>query len=165
MHQKHLISAITAIGSQTRVIGNNGKIPWHISEDFKHFKEITMGHPIIMGRKTFETFQKPLPGRTHIVITTDKNYPAPNGVLIAHSIEDALNQAKRAKGSDEIFIIGGGQIYTIALPYIQRLYLTLVDGDFDGDVFFPDYSDFKKELSRRESKEGSFSYQFVVLER
>lgn len=160
-----MISAIAAIERENRVIGNKGKIPWHIAEDFAYFKQITMGHPIIMGRKTFETFKKPLPGRTHIVITRDKTYQAPEGVLIASSAEEAIQIAQDTEGGDEIFIIGGGQIYETALPLIDRLYLTIVDGAFEGDAFFPDYSEFKKEISTRESEEDSLKYRFVVLEK
>ncbi|MDA8611434.1 dihydrofolate reductase [Candidatus Pacebacteria bacterium] len=160
-----MISAIAAIGKENRVIGNKGQIPWHISEDFKYFKETTSGHPIIMGRKTFETFKSPLPGRTHIVITRDKNYKASNGVIIVDSVANAIVEAVKQEGGQEIFIIGGGQIYEAALPFVDRLYLTLVDGKFEGDAFFPDYSEFKKEISSRDSEEGSFRYRFVVLEK
>lgn len=160
-----MINAIAAIGKENRVIGNEGQIPWHISEDFKHFKETTLGHPIIMGRKTFETFKSLLPGRTHIVMTRDLNYEAPEEVLIVDSIESAIKIGKSIKGGDEIFIIGGGEIYKLAMPFVDRLYLTLVEGNFEGDAFFPDYSEFKKEISSRDSEEGSFKYKFVVLEK
>ena len=116
-----MISAIAAIGEDNRVIGNKGQIPWHISEDFKHFKETTMGHPIVMGRKTFETFKSPLPGRAHIIITRDKDYKAPEGVIVVTSIMDAIVEAVKQKGGEDIFIIGGGQIYDLAFPLIDRL--------------------------------------------
>lgn len=160
-----MISAIAAIAEKNKVIGNKGKIPWHISEDFKNFKQITLGHPVIMGQKTFETLKNPLPMRTNIVITDNKNYKAPEEVFVTYSIEEALDKAKEAEGNEEIFIIGGGQIYKLAMPFVERLYLTLVEGDFEGDVFFPDYSEFKKEISSKKSEESSFRYRFVVLER
>ena len=159
-----MISAIAAIGKENRVIGNKGQIPWHISEDFKHFKETTMGHPMIMGRKTFETFKSPLPGRAHIVITRDKDYKVPEGVIVVTSIMDAIVEAVKQKGGEEIFVIGGGQIYELAMPFLDRLYLTLIEGDFEGDAFFPDYSEFQKEMSSRNSEEADFKYRFVALE-
>ncbi len=160
-----MINAIAAIGQNNRVIGNKGQIPWYIPEDFEHFKKTTMGHPIIMGRKTFETFPKPLPGRTHIVITRDNSYQVPSGVFVAQSINRAIEIAKKQPGSEEIFIIGGGEIYKMAMPFIERLYLTLVEGDFEGDTFFPEYLEFKKEISSKESQNDNFKYKFLVLEK
>lgn len=161
-----MISAIAAIGKENRVLGNKGKIPWYIPEDFAHFKQTTMGHPIIMGRKTFETFPKPLPGRTHIVVTRDASYTVPEEVFTATSIESAIEKAKEQPGSDEIFIIGGGQIYTAALPYTDRLYLTLVDGNFEGDTFFPGYAAFSHVVSERLfCSDEKYGYSFVVLEK
>jgi len=161
-----MINAIAAIGKENNVIGNDNSIPWHISEDFKYFKETTSGHPIIMGSKTFETFPKPLPNRTHIVITRDTNYSSEfPEVLIVHSLEEAITLAVQQAGGDEIFIIGGGQIYNLALPFIERLYLTIVKGSFEGDVFFPDYSEFNLVVSSKTSSENAFEYEFVVLEK
>lgn len=160
-----MINAIAAIAKENRVIGNKGQIPWHIPEDFAHFKNKTMGHPIIMGRKTFETFPKPLPGRTHIVITRDITYKAPEGVFVCDSIEKAIELAKEKEGGDEIFIIGGGRIYNEALPFTDRLYLTLVDGNFEGDTFFPDYSSFNKKIEETPSSNEKNSFTFVTLER
>lgn len=167
MPTKPHINLIAAIARNTRVIGKEGgHLPWYIPEDFKHFKQTTMGHPIIMGRTTFEEFGgKLLPGRTHIVITRQADYVAPEGVIVAHSIEDAIARARKID-TDEIFIIGGGQIYTAGLPFADRLYLTLVDTDITGPVKFPEYeSRFSKIVSRRESKDENFAYEFVVLEK
>lgn len=167
MQNKPIISLIAAIARNTRVIGKEGgHLPWHIPEDFKHFKQTTMGHPIIMGRTTFEEFgDKLLPGRTHIVITRQADYAVPDGVIVAHSIAEAIERAA-AIDQKEIFIIGGGQIYTAALPFADRLYLTLVDTNIDGPVKFPEYkSRFNKIVSRRESKDENFAYEFVVLEK
>jgi dihydrofolate reductase len=161
-----MISAIAAIGKGNRVIGNKGKIPWHISEDFKYFKEKTLGHPMIMGDKTFETFKKPLPGRTHIVISQKEDYKATEGVIVVHNLEDAFKKAKEQEGNDEIFIIGGGYTYKKALPYTDRLYLTLIEGNFEGDAFFPEYEkEFKKKTYSKHSEDGDYKYEFVVLER
>lgn len=164
---KPRISAITAIGSQNRTIGTaDGKIPWHIPEDFKYFKEATMGHPIIMGRKTFESFGgRLLPGRKHIVITRKENYAAPDEVLVVGNLETAIEEATELDG-EEIFIIGGGQIYAEALPFLDRLYLTIVHTDVDGPVKFPEYSEyFSQEISMRKSADENFDYEFLVLEK
>lgn len=160
-----MINAIAAIGQKNRVLGNKGQIPWYIPEDFAHFKKTTMNHPIIMGRKTFETFKNPLPGRTHILITRDPDYKTPEGVLLASNIEDAIELAKQQPGAEEIFIIGGGQIYEQAQPFVERLYLTLVEGDFEGDVFFPSYNEFTKLVSEIKSKDENFKFKFLVLEK
>ncbi len=165
--QKPKISLIAAIGSQNRVLANEkGEIPWHISEDFKYFKEITMGHPIIMGRKTFETFPQPLPGRPHIVISRlEENYLPPANIFPAHSIEEALSKAIDLD-KEEIFIIGGGQIYKQSITLADRLYLTLVETDAKGPVVFPEYSEiFSKTISRRKSSDENFNYEFVILEK
>lgn len=161
------ISMIAAIGSKTRVIGTaEGKIPWHISEDFKHFKNTTMGKPMIMGQTTFESFGgRLLPGRPHIVMTLNQNYVAPEGVFVAHSPEQALEIA-RGFDSDEIFIIGGGQIYKLFLSMADRLYLTVIETDIDGPAKFPEYSEvFKKVISSRRSSDENFQFEFLVLEK
>lgn len=133
---------IAAIGILNNVIGwKNGKMPWpHISEDMKRFKKTTLGHPIIMGRKTFESFgARALPDRLNIVISRDIGYKAPEGVIVAHSLEDALLKA-RGYDPKKIFVIGGGEIYELALPYADELDITLVSGnEYDGDVFFPKF--------------------------
>ena len=135
-----IVSAIAAIG-ENRELGLNGKIPWHIPEDFKHFKKITTGHPVIMGRKTFESIGKPLPGRTNIIITRNTDFKAA-GCIVVDSIKKAIEEAKKYN-QEEIFVIGGGEIYKQALPYIDKLYLTVVKGSFEADAYFPDYSNFK----------------------
>ena len=134
---KHQICAIVAMGDDFE-IGFNGDLIWHIKEDLKRFKSMTMGHPIIMGRKTRESLPKALPGRTNIVITRNPNYTAPDS-LIAHSLEEAIEIAKKAEGSDKIFIIGGGQIYEEAFPLLDSLEITHVyDSPYDVDTFFPE---------------------------
>jgi dihydrofolate reductase len=158
------ISIIAAMSKDSRIIGDGPKIPWHIPEDFKYFKETTMDHPIIMGRKTFETFPKLLPGRTHIVITRDEDYEVPENVIKASSIQEAISSASELD-PEEIFIIGGGQIYELGLELADRLYLTIVDTKVEGDIIFPEYTEFKKEISRRESEDENYKYSFVVLER
>jgi dihydrofolate reductase len=160
------ISIIAAIG-RNRELGKGGKIPWHISEDFKRFKQITLGHPVIMGRKTWESLPlKPLPGRYSIVITRDSKYTIQNtkNVAITRSLEKALRLASLAQGNDECFIIGGGQIFNQSISLADKLYLTIIDASFDADTFFPDYSDFKK-ISEEDGQEGNYKYKFIELEK
>lgn len=134
---KHQICAIVAIGDDFE-IGFNGDLIWHIKEDLKRFKRLTMGHPVIMGRKTRESLPKALPGRTNIVITRNPDYNAEDS-LIAHSLQEALELAKKAEGGDNIFIIGGGQIYEEAFPLLDSLEITHVyDSPNEVDTFFPD---------------------------
>lgn len=166
--KKPRISVVVAVGKNTRAIGNNNKLLWHIPEDLKRFKEITMGHPVIMGRKTFESILnilgKPLPGRRNIVITRQNDYNA-HGADIVGSLEEGLELAKTLD-SEEIFIGGGQQIYEQALPVIERLYLTLVDSDKQGDTFFPLYKDsFPTEIERTEKEYSGTNYTWMILER
>lgn len=159
------INIIAAIGEGNRVIGDKGKLPWHIPEDLKRFKELTLGHPIIMGRNTFLSIERVLPGRTNIVLT-DTPWEAPVGIIVALSFEDALHKAASFSGSEEIFVIGGGMVYREALSFADRLYLTLVRGNFSGDVFFPEYESlFPNVASREERQSDGYRYSFVVLER
>lgn len=138
--KKPIVAAVVAIG-KNRELGKEGKLLWHIPDDLKRFKALTLGHPIIMGRKTFESIVgylgKPLPGRTNIVVTRDAFWKY-EGVIVAGSLEEALEKGK-ALDTEEVHIGGGQQIYEQALPYIDKLYLTLVDDDKDADAFFPPY--------------------------
>ncbi len=157
------ISMISAIARKDRAIGFKNALLWHIPEDFKHFKETTSGHVVIMGENTYTSIGRPLPNRTNIVLSIDPNF-SPEGCVVVSSIEEALAKAKEVE-RDEIFIIGGASIYRQFLPYANRLYLTLVEGDFEADTFFPDYSEFQKEISREECENGTFRFTFVILER
>ena len=159
------ISIIVAVAGKKRVIGTKGGMPWYIPEELKRFKEITMGHPIIMGRKTFESIGKALPGRTNIVITRDPSF-AKEGIVVTHSLEKALRLASDALGNDEVFVIGGGEIYNQAISLADKLYLTYIDKEVEGDVFFPDYSEFKKVVSESDWQQpDEFKYKFFELER
>jgi dihydrofolate reductase len=122
--------------SENRVIGRRGGLPWHLSADLRRFKRLTMGHHILMGRKTFESIGRPLPGRTSIVISRQAGYQ-PEGALLANSI-DAAKQL--AGDDDELFFIGGGEIYRQVLPAVDRIYMTLVHAEVEGDTFFPPLS-------------------------
>jgi dihydrofolate reductase len=155
------ISMIAALG-ENRVIGYENKLLWHIPADMQHFRSLTSGHAVIMGRKTFESIGKPLPNRMNIIITKNQNY-AVSSCTVVHSLEDAL-QVARAHETEEIFVIGGSQIYTQALPYADKLYLTIVKGKFSGDAYFPDYSNFNTILSQREGHDENYTYTFLELE-
>jgi len=127
------ISIIVAV-AKNGVIGKDNQLLWRLPDDLKRFKQLTLGHPMIMGRKTFESIGKPLPGRTSIVITNQKDFSV-EGILVAHSLDEALNIA-RGLEEKEAFIIGGGEIYKQALPLTDHLYVTEVDLVIDGDTFF-----------------------------
>ena len=161
------ISIIAALG-RNRAIGKDNKLLWNIPGDLPRFKELTTGHPVIMGRRTWESIPerfRPLPGRTNIVITRDPAYDAP-GAVLAQSFPEALSRARDAEGAEEIFAIGGQRVYECALPFATNLYLTLVDDEKEGDAFFPAYEEeFTKETSREEHEEAGFRYAWVNLER
>lgn len=156
------LSLIAAL-SQNRAIGKDNKIPWHIPEDLKRFRALTRGHVVVMGRRTFESIGRALPERINIVVTRDPAYTA-TGCIVVHSLTEALREAKQRE-KKEIFVIGGGEIYRQALPLADRLYLTLVEGQFEGDTFFPEYSDFNGVVSESEGKSNGLAYRFLDLER
>jgi dihydrofolate reductase len=163
---KPRISLISALGRRTRAIGRGGDLIWKLSNDHARFRHLTQGHPVIMGRKTWESLPeryRPLPGRTNFVVTRSAMYAAP-GATVSPSLTSAIESATNVPGSDEVFIIGGGQLYAEAFPLADRLYLTLVDDDTPGDVYFPAYGIFTKVIEE-ESFEGTPSYSFVTLER
>lgn len=140
------LTIIVAAG-QNNAIGKDNKLIWHLSDDLKHFKSLTNGHHIIMGRKTFESFPKPLPNRTHVVITRQTDYKAPDNVIVVNSLEDAIDAARLDK---QPFIIGGGEIYKQAMPLVDKLEITRIHSTFENaDAFFPEIDDTKwKEISR-----------------
>ena len=154
--------AIVVAMNTDRVIGLDGDMPWHIPADLRHFKRVTMGHAILMGRTTWQSIGRPLPGRHNIVITRNREFEAP-GADVAHSIEGAIALA-RDGGDDEPRIIGGATIYTLALPLTTTLYLTEIDRTLEGDTFFPEFNpEAWEEIDRRAGRtEG---VQFVTLHR
>ena len=158
-----MISIIVAI-AENGVIGDKNALLWNIKEDMRRFRTTTMGHPVIMGRKTFESIGRPLPKRTNVVITRgDTTF---EGCEVAHSLEEAIAMFP---AEEEIFIIGGAQIYAQALPLADRLYLTIVHRDYDGNTSFPeiDYSEWR-EVSRQEFAKGEeydYPFTFIDLER
>lgn len=133
-----LISLIAAL-DRRRGIGKDNQLPWRLPADLKRFRELTTGHHIITGRKTYESIGKPLPGRTTIIITRNRDYKA-EGCFIVHSLNEALELA-RSRGEQEVFVIGGAEIYAQALPLADRLYLTLVDAGVEADAFFPAFEE------------------------
>ncbi len=132
------LSVIVA-AAENGVIGREGGLPWRLSADLKRFKRITMGHPMVMGRKTWESIGRPLPGRTSIVVSRQDGYdPGVAGVLTAADLDGALKLAAAAPGGEEVFVIGGAQLYAAALPRADKLYLTRVHAEVEGDVFLPE---------------------------
>ncbi len=150
--------------ARNRVIGKSNTLPWRLSPDLKRFRRITMGHPIIMGRKTYESIGRPLDGRKNIVITRNPEF-RPDGVTVAGSIDEALGLAN----DDEIMIIGGADIYAQTLSRADRIHLTLIHENFDGDAYFPEIDSKEwKEAEREDIEPGvdaAFGYSFVTLER
>ena len=155
------ISLIAAI-DRNRVIGKDNSLPWKLPADMKRFKELTKGKPVIMGRTTFESIGKPLPNRINIILTRDKNFKA-EGCVVVHSVGDAL---KAAKGHEEIMVIGGANVYSQFINIADKMYLTFIEGEFEGDAYFPEYVERKwKETSREEHEENNLRFDFVDLER
>lgn len=165
MMTKPRINIIVAVTSKNFAIGNGGKLLVHISDDLKRFKMLTMGHPVILGRKTYESIGKPLPGRANIVITRNRDFKA-DGCLVAGSLEEAVKMGGEL--DTDVFVIGGGEIYREALPLTDKIYLTVVESDARGDVFFPDWrNEFKKETYRAErvDEKTGLKYSWIDLER
>ena len=160
-----MISLIVA-ASINNAIGKENQLLWHLPNDLKFFKNTTWGGVVIMGRKTFESVNKPLPGRTNIVITKQPDWNAEN-VVVASSLEDALEKAT-ALNFKEIFIIGGGEIYKQSIAIANRIYLTKVHTEIDGDAFFPDLNNDWKMISNRDFKsdeKNKFDHSFQIWER
>ena len=154
---------IVALAQNDRGIGRNNKLMWHIPNDLPRFKKITSGHPIIMGRKTYESIGRPLPNRTNIIITRNRSFSAP-GCIVTNSLDKSLEIAKKIE-PEEIFIIGGGEIFKQALHLTDKLYLTLVEGNFEAEVFFPDYSEFKTVLYEEKHQANGYDYTYMNLTR
>ena len=162
-----LIAAVAENG----VVGKNNALPWHLPEDLKYFKRMTLGKPIVMGRKTFESIGRPLPGRTNIVVSRNKSY-APDGVEVVDSLESALtlaSQIAESEGQKDLMVIGGAAIYAAALPLAQCLYITEVHGEVEGDAYFPEVDwSLWHEVSRQRNAapdSGGYDFSFVVFQR
>lgn len=156
--------------AENRVIGREGRIPWHLSEDLKRFKRLTMGHTIIMGRKTWESIGRALPGRESVVVTRQQDYEAP-GAVVVHGLDEALAHA-RERGDERAFVIGGGELYRIALVQADLVELTIVHETFEGDATFPEFDpdawdEVAREAHERPATDGApaLRYEFVTLKR
>jgi len=163
------ISIIAAIG-KNKELGKDNKLIWNIPEDLRRFRKITKGHPIIMGRKTWESLPiKPLPSRVNIVVTRNPSFSfaRPGLAKLAGNLGEAIKIAKKAEGSNEVFIIGGGQIYQQAIEkgLVDKLYLTIINSNSGADTFFPDYSEFKKVIFEKKGESEGYKYKFLELER
>lgn len=150
-----------AAAAENNALGKEGDLVWHLPDDFKRFKKLTTGHHIIMGRKTFESFPKPLPNRTHVVVTRQKDYKS-EACIVVHNIEDAL---AISSDDEETFVIGGGEIYKLALPYTDKIELTRVHQKFEADAFFPevDWSQWKLVNEEFHGKDERHQHDFSYL--
>ena len=150
--------------SRNRVIGNNGQLPWKLPEDMKYFTKITTDLPVVMGRKTFESIGRPLENRINIILTRDKSYQK-DGCIILNNMEDVIKNF----GKENLMVIGGEEIYRQFLPYTERIYLTLIDKDFEGDTFFPDFD--KENWIKKSEEKGikdennPYDYYFQIYEK
>ena len=162
-----MISAIAAIG-RTRELGKGNELLWKIPDDMKRLRGLTSGHPLVMGRKTYDSIiaavGKPLPNRTHIVLTRSPENLDDTSIFVG-SIEEAIEKAQQAPGGEEIFIFGGAQIYKLALPFTEKLYLTLIDDSKDADSFFPEYEGQFKIISDEPREFEGLKYRWVDMVR
>lgn len=157
--------------AENRVIGRNNSLPWHLSEDLKYFKATTMGHCIIMGRKTWESIGRPLPGRTSIVVSKNSEYEA-EGARVVNSLEEAMNLAEsiaEIDGTEEAFVIGGAGLYAAALPRAQRFHLTRVHAEVEGDTYLQEFDEGQwrevKRIDFDHNEANPYDYSICVLER
>ncbi|MDX1542902.1 MAG: dihydrofolate reductase [Christiangramia sp.] len=152
---------IIAAAAENNALGKDNDLVWHLPDDFKRFKRLTSGHHIIMGRKTFESFPKLLPDRTHVIITRKEDYK-PEGTIVVHSLEEAIRASKL---DEQPFIIGGGEIYKMGMDVADKIELTRVHGEFDADTYFPEIDENEWELVKEEfhAKDERHKYAFTYL--
>lgn len=155
---------LVAAAAENNALGKSNQMIWHLPDDFKHFKNLTSHHYIIMGRKTFESFPKPLPNRTHIIITRQKNYDVPENCIVVNSLSEAIELVKK---ETESFVIGGGEIYRQTLPYADKIELTRIHHSFDADAFFPEFSkeewDLIREAFHPQDEKHAYSFTFQTF--
>jgi dihydrofolate reductase len=160
-----MISFILAM-DENRVIGKNNQLPWHLPGDLKFFKRVTMGHPIAMGRKTHESIGRVLPGRENIIITRQADFQS-EGCTVLHSVEEFISYCQNQ--DDEIFVIGGAEIFKATFAFADRLYITLIHEEFEGDTFFPEYPEQEWELVSCENgirdEKNPYDYEFRIYQR
>jgi dihydrofolate reductase len=158
-----MIAIIVAI-DQNNTLGKNNRLPWHLPADLAYFKAATMGHPIVMGRKTHEAIGRPLPGRQNIILTRDASYQA-HGCVVVHSVQEVLE----GYAGEDVFVIGGAQVIKTFLPYTDRLYVTRIEERFEGDVFFPEIEPNEWQfVSTRQGvtdENNPYTYYFLIYER
>jgi dihydrofolate reductase len=162
-HHSPRLSLIAALASKDRAIGKDNRLLWHIPADLRHFKEITAGHPVIMGERTFHSIGRPRPGRLNIVLSDNPAFAVP-GVSVASSLDEALSKARQAD-QEEVFVIGGASVFAQTIEAADRLYLTLVEGEYAADTFFPEYGAFTTVLREEVKEEGGHRFRFVTLEK
>lgn len=159
------MAILIAAAAENNALGKNNELIWHLPDDFKRFKQFTSGHHIIMGRKTFESFPKPLPNRTHIIITRQKDYQ-PEGCIVVNSMEKAIEICPK---NETIFIIGGGEIYHLGMPFATKIELTRVHGTFEADAFFPEINpnewDLVTEIFHPKDEKHNFDFSFQTYSR
>ena len=161
-----VVLSFLVAADEGNVIGKNNQLPWHLPNDLKYFKNLTWGLPIVMGRKTYESIGKPLPGRINIVITRNKDYSA-EGIEVVHTIEEAIQVAQQ-KGAKEIFVIGGAEIFKTLFNEAHRIYLTRIHHRFDGDVFFPPLDagwQLVKQQPYKADEKNKYDHTFQVWEK
>lgn len=158
--RRSLVVAVARNG----VIGRDNQLPWRLPDDLAYFKRATMGHPIVMGRRTWESIGKPLPGRTNIVVTHDPAYEAP-GCVVAHSLAEAWRAAEGVEGADEVCVIGGTSLFAETLPIADLIHLTEVEADVEGDTFFPDFdrSEWRETEVARHAADARHAYPFRIV--
>lgn len=158
--------SLLAAASRNDVIGVRNTLPWHLPADLKYLKRLTHGHAVVMGRKTWDSVGRPLPGRLNVVVTRSNDFTPPDGVIVEHSIDSALG---RSYECDELFILGGSEIYRQTIDRADRIYLTRIDAEFEGDAFFPPIDETKWVLASREAHEAdeknNYAYAFEVWEK
>jgi len=161
--------AIVVAVAENGTIGRHNELPWRLPEDLKFFKRVTLGHPIVMGRNTFESIGRPLPGRTNIVVTGNRQWRV-DGIEVAHSLEDALavgSQSARQMGVSSVMVIGGAEIYRQVLPFAKRLHITEVHAEVEGDAFFPELDKYQwseiERISFDADNNNPYAYSFVTL--
>ncbi len=161
-----IISQIAAM-SGNRVIGKENELPWDMPDDMAYFNRVTMGHYIVMGRKNYESNRGALPGRTNIVLTRNKSWSVPDAIVL-HDLDDAIELAGK-NGEEELFIIGGGEIYRLSLPLTQRIYLTLIDTEVEGDVTYPELPEEEWKIVSADphpaDQRNPYPYTFYIYER
>ena len=159
-----IISFIVAMG-RNRIIGKDNALPWKLPADMKRFREITTGKPVIMGRKTFESLGKPLPNRTNIILTRDNDFVVDGGIVV-HSPEEAI---QKAAGAEEAMVIGGTSLFRQFFPLARRMYLTIIDDDFEGDALFPEFNQDEwietQRIEHEPDDKNKYHYTFLTLER